>query len=746
LAVVDLLENLNSQQRMAVTVEPGPVLVLAGPGSGKTRVLTHRVAYLLTHFGAQPRQVVAVTFTNKAAREMQGRVVSLVEDRRAAAQINLGTFHAMCARFLRRDGARLGLPPTFVIFDDSDQESLARQALKENNLDPRQHPPGRVLNAISSAKNELVPPEAYPSTSYFGEIVRRIYPRYEELLRQNSALDFDDLLVWTVRLLRDHDDVRQAYRQRIRHLLVDEFQDTNTVQYELLRLLEPEGADLFAVGDPDQSIYRWRGADYRNVQRFQKDYPAHRLILLEQSYRSTQVVLDAAMGIIDRQPGRTRKQLFTDRGHGEPIVFHEAYDEDDEAAFVLDTIALLARAGVEPRDCAVMYRTNAQSRALEEAFLRANLPYRLVGAQRFYGRREIKDLIAYLRLIHNPSDEVSLLRVLNTPPRGIGAKTVESLLAAARGRGSALGPYLMQLAQREADPPSDLAARAAAAAAGFGEQLASWRGLAPTISVLALFDRVVEDTKYRRFLDDGSDEGAERWENVLELRGLAAESTVGESDAELTASPALDLAAFLEQVALVSDQDTLTEDMNAPVLLTLHAAKGLEFPAVFIVGLDEGLLPHYRSLDDSEAMAEERRLLYVGITRARDRLFLLRAFRRHSFGTGGVCEPSRFLDDLPADRVEGTSAPTRARAAYERQTRWEPAPVSPPEPRYRAGMRVAHAAFGDGVVLQSELDREDEIVTIQFPVGVKRLAASLAPLDILVDSAPDRERSARGDA
>ncbi|HMK08678.1 MAG TPA: UvrD-helicase domain-containing protein [Anaerolineales bacterium] len=728
---MDLLTDLNPQQRMAVTAELGPVLVLAGPGSGKTRVLTHRVAYLLGHFAAQPRQIVAVTFTNKAAREMQGRVRTLLDDPRLAAQVNLGTFHALCARFLRRDGERLGLAPTFVIFDDSDQESLARQALKQNHLDPRQHTPARLLNAISAAKNELVPADAYPVTSAFGEIVARVYPRYEELLRENNALDFDDLLVWTVRLLRDHDDLRSAYRRRFRHLLVDEFQDTNTVQYELLRLLEPEGGDLFAVGDPDQSIYRWRGADYRNVQRFQKDYPAHRLILLEQSYRSTQVVLDAAMGVIDRQPGRTRKRLFTDRGQGEAIVFHEAYDEDDEAAFVLDTIALLARAGVEPRGCAVMYRTNAQSRALEEAFLRANLPYRLVGAQRFYGRREVKDLIAYLRLIHNPSDEVSLLRVLNTPPRGIGAKTAEALLAAARQAGVGVGPYLMGIALGQAQPPPDLAPRAAAAAAAFGAQLESWRRLAAAAPLPLLFDRVVEDTGYRRYLDDGSDEGVDRWENVLELRGLAMAE---EETDEGPATAELNLAGFLEQVALVSDQDTLTEDMNAPVLLTLHAAKGLEFPAVFIVGLDEGLLPHYRSLDDSEAMAEERRLLYVGITRTRDRLFLLRAFRRHSFGTGGVCEPSRFLEDLPADRLEGVAEPTRARAAYDRQTRWEPSSAPPPEPRFQAGMRVAHAAFGDGVVLESELDREDEIVTIQFPAGVKRLAASLAPLNILVDS------------
>ena len=725
---MDLLEGLNPQQRAAVTAAPGPVLVLAGPGSGKTRVLTHRVAYLIGNLSAEPRQVVAVTFTNKAAREMQGRVVALVGDPSVAARISLGTFHALCARFLRRDGARLGLPPNFVIFDESDQESLARQALKENNVDPRQHPPSKLLAAISSAKNELVSPQDVPATSYFGEIVRRVYPHYESLLRQNNALDFDDLLVWTVRLLREQEDVRFAYRERFRHLLVDEFQDTNTVQYALLRLLAPEASDLFAVGDPDQSIYRWRGADYRNVQRFQKDFPSHQLILLEQNYRSTQMILDAAMGVIDRQPGRTRKRLFTDRGQGQEIVFHEAYDEGDEAGFVLDSIALLARAGVEPRGFAVMYRTNAQSRALEEAFLRANLPYRLVGAQRFYGRREVKDLIAYLRLVHNPADEVSLLRVLNTPPRGIGAKTIEALLAAARARPAPAGMLLIEIARGGALPPADLSARAAEALHTFGTRLEAWRALAGTSSLIDLFDRLLADTSYKAFLDDGTEEGAERWENILELRGLAADD------------PDLTLAAFLEQVALVSDQDTLTEDMNAPVLLTLHAAKGLQFPAVFIVGLDEGLLPHYRSLDDSEAMAEERRLLYVGLTRAQDRVFLVRAFRRHSFGTGGVCEPSRFLDDIPGDRVEGSPWPTRARAAYERQTRWEPAPAAAPEARYRAGMRVAHAAFGDGIVLESELDREDEIVTIQFEAsGVKRLAASLAPLNVLDDPAANGE-------
>jgi DNA helicase-2/ATP-dependent DNA helicase PcrA len=717
---MDLLEGLNPQQRAAVTAEPGPVLVLAGPGSGKTRVLTHRIGYLLSARGVDPRHIAAVTFTNKAAREMQSRVTALIAEARTASQIQLGTFHALCARILRRDGSRLGLPATFVIFDDSDQESLARQALKENNVDPRQHSPAKVLAAISAAKNEMIAADDYPSTSYFGEIVRRVYPRYEELLRENRALDFDDLLLWAVRLLRDHPDVRDAYRRRYQHLLVDEFQDTNTVQYELLQWLTTDEPDLYVVGDPDQSIYRWRGADYRNVQRFQKDYPNHRLILLEQNYRSTQTILDVAMGVIDRQPGRTRKKLRTDRGQGEDITFHEAYDEDDEAAYVLETIAALGLQGIAPRDCAVMYRTNAQSRALEEAFLRANLPYRLVGAQRFYGRREVKDLIAYLRLVHNPGDEVSLLRVLNTPTRGIGAKTVESLLAATRQAGLPLGEYMLQLGRGARSAPQALGTRSAAAAANFGAQLDAWRQVREGGRLDELMDRILGDTEYRRFLDDGTDEGAERWDNVLELRSLVAED------------PDVPLELFLEQVALVSDQDTLTEDMNAPVLLTLHAAKGLEFPVVFIIGLDEGLLPHYRSLDDGEAMAEERRLLYVGLTRAKDRLFLVRAFRRHSFGTGGVSDPSRFLDDIPADRIEGSASPTRARAVYDRQTSWEPATDRPPEPRFRTGMRVVHAAFGDGLVLDSELDREDEIVTVRFENGgVKRLAASLAPLEVL---------------
>jgi DNA helicase II / ATP-dependent DNA helicase PcrA len=723
---MDFLDGLNPQQRMAVTAPPGPVLVLAGPGSGKTRVLIHRAAYLVRHAGAPPRSLLAVTFTNKAAREMQTRLANLLADAHGAGLPSLGTFHAACARILRREADRLPVTRDFVIFDDADQEALLRQVLKELNLDPRQHPPGRIHAAISSAKNELILPEAYPASSYVAEIVRRAYGRYDQLLRENNAFDFDDLLVWAGRLLRDNDDVRERYRRLYQHILVDEFQDTNTAQYELLRLLAPNEPDLFLVGDPDQSIYRWRGADYRNVQRFQKDYPNHRVFLLEQNYRSTQHILDAAMAVIDRHPDRQKKRLFTDRGQGPQIVLRETYDEQEEAAYVVETIAALTlQQQLEPRECAVMYRTNAQSRALEEAFLHANLPYRLVGAQRFYGRREVKDLIAYLRLVHNPADQVSLLRVLNTPPRGLGAKSIEAMLESAARSQQTPGVYLLDLGRGTAEAPSALSARAAGGLASFGQQLSAWRERAASLPVAELIDVLLGSVRYREFIDDGTEEGEDRWANVLELRGLAQDYTD------------LGLSEFLQQVALVSDQDTLTETLNAPVLLTLHAAKGLEFRSVFVIGLDEGLLPHQRSFDDREAMAEERRLFYVGITRAQDFLFLVRAFRRHSFGTGGVCEPSRFLSDIPADLLagdEGRRGPTRAQALYERQTRWESSADAPAEPRYRAGMHVQHSAFGDGIVMESHLDREDETVTIAFgQAGVKRLSASLARLEVLDD-------------
>jgi DNA helicase-2/ATP-dependent DNA helicase PcrA len=705
-----MLDRLNSQQKQAVTTPEGPTLVLAGPGSGKTRVLTHRIAYLVADRGAP-------------LGSMQSRVRDLLAPTRPGGTrgLDLGTFHATAARMLRRHADRLPVSREFVIFDDSDQMSLVRETIKELNFDPKQVQPGRVLGAISSAKSELIDWQHFSATTYFGEIVHRVYERYQTRLQVNNGVDFDDLLLYAVQLLQTHDDVRSQYHNRYGHILVDEFQDTNTAQYALLRLLTPPSRDVFVVGDADQSIYRWRGADYRNVQRFQEDYPDAKVILLEQNYRSTQIILDAAMSVIDRLPNRHVKKLFTDRGKGTSIELHEAYDEADEAQFVIDTIAVLTHAGeAEPGECAVMYRTNAQSRALEEAFLRAGLPYRLVGAQRFYGRREVKDIVAYLRLVQNPDDRISLLRVLNTPSRGIGAKTIEALLHTADRAGVSPGQILQDLGGGNAGPYGDtLDNRATTALTDFGHLLLGWLDARQGLSLSDLIDRIIRDVSYREYIDDGSEEGTERWDNVLELQRVAEEFVE------------VDLAAFLEQIALVSDQDTLTDDVNAPILLTLHAAKGLEFRVVFIIGLDDGMIPHQRSFEDPEAMAEERRLLYVGITRAKDRLYLIRSFRRRIYGASAMSEPSRFLSDLPADIMSGDwlGGQTVEQASYARQTRWE-TPAPPRQARYRAGMRVIHPTFGEGIVMESKIDRDDEEVVVAFETGdVKHLLASLANLE-----------------
>ncbi|MEK7682424.1 MAG: UvrD-helicase domain-containing protein [Chloroflexota bacterium] len=716
---MDLLKDLNPQQRAAVTAPLGPVLVLAGPGSGKTRVLTHRLAHLIQEMEIRPEQIVALTFTNKAAREMEGRALSLLGNRAVAdVRPRLGTFHSFFARMLRSEADRLPVSRDFVIFDEADQQALVRQALKQLNLDPQQIQPAQVLGGISRAKNELVDPAAIPTDTYFSEITRRVYERYQELLLANNALDFDDLLMLPNRLFQQDPGLVLSYRLRFPHLLVDEFQDTNTAQYLLLKALAGERPDIFVVGDPDQSIYRWRGADYRNVHRLREDYPALTTILLEQNYRSTQTILDAARAVIDRQPGRQRKRLFTERGTGGPIHVHEAYDQNDEAQFVVDSIAMLTLTGeADPGDVAVMYRTNAQSRSLEEAFFRAGLPYRLVGAQRFYGRKEVKDLIAYLRLILNPADQLSLERVINVPPRSIGAKTYESLTSAAQAGKSPPAEILLALARGEAIP--EMPAKILGLLRQFGELLQGWLALKTRASVVELIDRVLLDIAYREYLAGPG--GDDRWANVLELRGAAEEfNSIG-------------LVEFLQQVALVSDQDTLTEGQNAPTLLTLHAAKGLEFPVVFIIGLDEGELPHHRSQDDPEALAEERRLFYVGLTRAKDRVYLLRAFRRRLAGTSTLSEPSRFLEDLPADLLEGDLIGMRTpeQAIYARQTQWENRVSRPHQPRFQVGMRVQHPNFGEGIVLETAVEQDDEEVTVNFPqVGVKRLAASLANLSI----------------
>jgi DNA helicase-2/ATP-dependent DNA helicase PcrA len=720
---MDFLDKLNSQQRQAVTAGAGPVLVLAGPGSGKTRVLTQRVAYLIAQAGVRPYQLLAVTFTNKAAREMSNRVRDLLGELPADG-LWLGTFHSICARLLRHESEHLPFDGRFVIYDDDDQQRVVKGAIRDLNLDDKTYRPQSVHGAISRAKNELIFPEAYPTQTYRDEVVKRIYTRYQEILIHNNAVDFDDLLLWTAHLLSEFPAVREKYAQRFQHVLVDEFQDTNFAQYVLLKHLASRHRNIFVVGDPDQSVYRWRGADYRNVQRFEQDFPDTQVILLEQNYRSRQTILDAAMAVIDRNPHRRRKSLFTERGTGEKLSYYEALDDYSEAAFVVDTIASLAASHTcEPGDCAVMYRTNAQSRLLEEAFLQARLPYRLVGAQRFYGRREVKDLIAYFRLVHNPADEISLDRVINLPPRGVGEKTILTLHNTARTASLSSSAVLMDMARGNISPFwPQFTGRAALPLADFGSLLANWQAEAERATITELFDRILSDINYKDYIDNNSDEGAERWENVQELRRL----TVEYQDRTLI--------EFLENVALISDQDTLLEGKNAPTLLTLHAAKGLEFGVVFITGLDDGILPHSRSFDEPEAMEEERRLFYVGITRAKDMLYLLRALRRGGRGYAEETIPSRYLDDIPSELLSGKARAGR-RSTPSTTPSWlrsDSMPASVVEARFRAGTRVQHPTWGEGIVLNSRLQDNDETVDVVFEsVGIKRLAASLANLTIL---------------
>ena len=728
---MDLLADLNPQQREAVTAPDGQILVLAGPGSGKTRVLTHRIAWLIRERGIPPFHILAVTFTNKAARVMQERVEKLVEG--SLEGIWLGTFHSQCARILRREEELLPFKRNFVIFDEDDQLSLVKKIIREMNLDEKLYRPAGIHGAISSAKNQLIWPEQFPIRGYRDEVAQRVYLRYNELLIENNALDFDDLLLWTVKLFQDDQKRREAYGHRFEHILVDEFQDTNVAQYELLRLVSGVHHNLFVVGDEDQSIYRWRGADYRNVLRFEEEYKDCRKILLEQNYRSTSNVVDAARSVIDENRNRTRKALFTERGMGAKIVLYEAVDDHAEAAYVVDTIQqLLTSKQAGGRDLAVMYRTNAQSRLLEEAFMRAGMPYRLVGAQRFYGRREVKDLIAFLRLASNPADEVSLGRVINIPPRGIGDKTILTLQLAARKAKLSPGELLMELGSQGDDSTlwAEFKGRGASLLADFGGLLADWHSAIDKLSLPDLFDKIIEDTGYQPYLADGSEEGDYRWENVLELRRLAVEFQEQ------------GLTAFLENLALVSDQDTLPEQHDAPTLLTLHAAKGLEFDTVFITGLDEGLLPHSRSRDDPEELEEERRLFYVGLTRAKNKLFLLRSEQRVTFGTYEWSTSSRFLEDIPEELIvrEGIAGRAgRMGRKSEKLGTWvlPPSPgISQPEQpvvaKYRAGMHVRHSSWGEGLIVDARIQDNEERVDVFFDsVGFKRLIASLANLEII---------------
>jgi DNA helicase-2/ATP-dependent DNA helicase PcrA len=728
--MMEFLRKLNPQQHAAVTSDARQILVLAGPGSGKTRVLTQRIAFLVHEQHISPHNILAVTFTNKAAREMGIRLERMLGS--SVRALWLGTFHSICARILRSEADHLPFNSNFVIMDADDQVSIVKRIVKDLNLEEKLYSPTAIHNAISTAKNNLIGVENYPSRSYRDEINKRVFERYEQALRSSNALDFDDLLLWAVRLFNENPDVREAYARRFEYVLVDEFQDTNLVQYELLGQLSSFHHRLFVVGDEDQSIYRWRGADYRNVLRFESDYPQSVKLLLEENYRSTQNVLDAAQGVINENKTRTPKNLFSKRGVGAQVVLYDAVDDHAEAAYVVESIMDRMAAGEKGGEIAVMYRTNAQSRLLEEAFLRSGVPYRLVGAQRFYGRREVKDLIALLRLVHNPYDAISLARVINVPPRGVGSKTLVDLNLKAQENNVLPADILLSLGTEGQKSPywQPFSARGATVLADFGALLANWREFGQSHPLPELFDRLLKDTSYKTYLEDGTEFGEDRWENILELRQLAYEYE------------SRGLTEFLENIALVSDQDTLPDAPEAPTLLTLHAAKGLEFSTVFIIGLDEGLLPHSRSFEDPEEMAEERRLFYVGITRAKNHLILVRAGQRSSYGRFDYTMQSRFLEDIPETLLKREGVRLGLRSVNPlSQPRWQPwsttglsnqASEAPKEPSYKAGMRVIHPTWGDGMVVETRMMGSDETVTVMFETaGLKKLAASLARLEIV---------------
>jgi len=757
-AVHALLANLNEAQRVAVEHGEGPLLVFAGAGSGKTRTLTHRIAHLIEAHGVPPDRLLAVTFTNKAANEMKERIAQLIGDR--AQAVWAGTFHSMCARLLRRHAERIGLRPNYTILDTPDQLALIKEALAIANYDSKEFRPPDVLGRISNAKNELVDVPQFRRTrkGAFDRTVAQIYKIYQEKLTQNNALDFDDLIMQAVRVLRECEDVLGWYQEQFLHVLVDEYQDINFAQYTLVKLLSGKHRNLCVVGDDDQSIYGWRGADVVIILDFENDYPDAKVIKLEQNYRSTSTILECANEVIAQNTSRAAKRLWTDQAGGPRVLCYEAVNEQEEASYVARRIGEQAR---EERrrynEFAILYRTNAQSRVLEEAFLSLGLPYRIVGGLRFYERREIKDLVAYLRLLQNPADGVALRRIVNVPARGIGTKTIEALDRLA---------YAQQIplfeACRAAEHSHELGPKAVESVRAFFELAMKLVEQVDQVGLTELTNLVLDETGYlQSWRDEGTAEGASRVENLQEFLSLTKKFEEARQDSSL--------GAFLEHVALLSDVDESDDSHNAVALMTLHAAKGLEFPVVFICGLEEKIFPHQRSMSETRELEEERRLCYVGITRAREHLTLTYCRRRTIYGRTEDTIPSRFLAELPGHHVhrcneitkllgppalleepesEAAGGPkldlveilTRAKRAAEqggqqptdgagarraRARKSGPEPQAPETP-FRAGEKVAHPKFGKGVVVNCV----DDVVTVGFrDHGVKKLKVEYANLE-----------------
>jgi DNA helicase-2/ATP-dependent DNA helicase PcrA len=711
----DLFKGLNPEQLKAVKTTEGPLLILAGAGSGKTKTLTHRIAYLLSTNKASSFNILAVTFTNKAATEMRGRVAKLLHENsyNRSFMPYMGTFHGICVRILRQDAESIGVPRSFVIFDESDRQAAIKQASKTLFIDEKAFPAKLLSNLISSAKNELIGPNDYGSaiTSPAQEVVAKVYPLYEQILKSNKALDFDDLIAKTVFMFKTVPEVLKKWRTQFKYVMIDEYQDTNTSQYQLVKLLTNEDRNIAVVGDDSQGIYGWRGADFRNILKFETDYKGCEVIKLEQNYRSTNNILRAANSLISKNSLRTDKKLWTEAGDGLPVQAIQVQSERAEGEAIVRRIKL----GVDSdnhkyQDYAVLYRTNAQSRSIEESMIRYGIPYRVVGGVKFYDRKEIKDILAYIRLIYQPEDQVSFNRIVNVPTRGLGAKSLLSFNSWREGNG-----FTLEEALAHVKTCATLSEKARTALDYLGDVLATLRAQSELISVAILIDTLLKRIDYLHFIEDGTPQGEARIENVKELLSVAEEY----SDSGLS--------GFLEETALISDIDTADMDGNAVTLMTMHTAKGLEFPVVFIPGFEESILPHSRALYDQSDMEEERRLAYVGMTRAKQELYLIYANSRMLYGGVQHNPPSRFLSD--SDVVTSTASDEGYHDLSEGIDSSPDYSVSDSQlyiPELNSGDKVYHQVFGKGTVIKVD----GENVEILFKEkGKRRLNLSFAPIE-----------------
>ncbi|CAM3862372.1 DNA helicase PcrA [Cytobacillus oceanisediminis] len=733
-----LLNGLNPQQQNAVKTTDGPLLIMAGAGSGKTRVLTHRIAYLMVEKGINPYNILAITFTNKAAREMRDRIHNMMGG--AADEIWISTFHSMCVRILRRDIDRIGYNRNFTILDSTDQQSVIKSILKDKNLDPKKFDPRAILGSISSAKNELITPEEYAKTAgdYIQQVASDVYTEYQKRLRRNQALDFDDLIMITIQLFQRVPEVLEYYQRKFQYIHVDEYQDTNRAQYMLVKLLASRFRNLCVVGDSDQSIYKWRGADIANILSFEKDYPNAQTILLEQNYRSTKRILLAANEVISKNLNRKPKNLWTENAEGNKIHYYRADSEQGEAQFVAGKIKEYVNSGKRSySDIAILYRTNAQSRVMEEVLLKSNIEYSIVGGIKFYDRKEIKDILAYLRLIANPDDDISLQRVINVPKRGIGSGSVDKIANFAQ---------LHEMSMFEALESIELiglSPKITKGATQFRDLVKNYTQMQEYLSVTELVEELLEKSGYRDMLiAEKSIEAQSRLENIDEFLSVTKNFEDASEDKSLI--------AFLTDLALVADIDKLDDDgekAESVVLMTLHSAKGLEFPVVFLMGLEEGVFPHSRSLMEEAEMEEERRLAYVGITRAEEELFITNAQMRTLFGRTNMNPPSRFIKEIPADLLDGLEpakkpspfgssafgAPGASRQAQpQRKAVMRPSTSNTggDEIDWKVGDKAQHGKWGTGTVVSVKGAGEGTELDIAFPkpVGIKRLLAKFAPI------------------